>query len=393
MMGKRFAGCFIAFILSVCATFGQISDPVRVLVDVYSQGVVGQAGTDTFVQDLIITNGAATTCSGAVLLTDGAGNAPGSSILTNGSNQGHYLPFTIPPGGSHRLTFTDGEPGLETFGTWVEFWDPGCGQQLATETRYRVEGRMNEVFSSPPQPLIPAGSCTQFPVHMTAGTHDTGFAALGLPPWNPLQDGSELCFELLDKEGVRQPGRKCQPYNGGQTAINIGEVFPDSRSDGFEGSVEICYANGAPGTYVAPTAIGVFNNPQGPQFSSSALQTTSPNCESSPNTLCLNDGRFKVEVDWQEEGQSTPQRAGVSHQRDDSGLFHFVDSSNWELLVKVLDGCDLNDRFWVFAAATTNVEFDLTVTDTIAGQSRTFSNPLGTPAGAITDTSAFATCP
>ena len=57
------------------------------------------------------------------------------------------------------------------------------------------------------------------------------------------------------------------------------------------------------------------------------------------------------------------------------------------------DRCGEFDRFWVFAAASTNVEFTLTVTDTQENVTKTYFNPLGTVPDAITDTQAFATCP
>jgi len=63
------------------------------------------------------------------------------------------------------------------------------------------------------------------------------------------------------------------------------------------------------------------------------------------------------------------------------------------MLVKVLTGCKINDRYWVFAAATTNVEYTLRVTDTEMDVSKEYFNPLGQASPAITDTSAFATCP
>ena len=50
-------------------------------------------------------------------------------------------------------------------------------------------------------------------------------------------------------------------------------------------------------------------------------------------------------------------------------------------------------RFWVFYAATTDVGFTVTVTDLLTGTSKTYANPLGQAADAVTDTSAFATCP
>lgn len=63
-----------------------------------------------------------------------------------------------------------------------------------------------------------------------------------------------------------------------------------------------------------------------------------------------------------------------------------------EALVKVLDGCAFNDHFWVFSAATTDVEYTLQVTDTASGEVREYFNALGVAAPALTDTSAFATC-
>ena len=59
--------------------------------------------------------------------------------------------------------------------------------------------------------------------------------------------------------------------------------------------------------------------------------------------------------------------------------------------MRVLNGCDFNDHFWVFAAAATGVDFELVVTDTATNE--TLAQPLATPAQAITDTTAFATCP
>ena len=65
---------------------------------------------------------------------------------------------------------------------------------------------------------------------------------------------------------------------------------------------------------------------------------------------------------------------------------------NIELLVKVLDGCARNGKVWVFASATTNVGFTMTVTDTVHHATRTYTNTLGKAAPPIQDTTAFAGC-
>jgi hypothetical protein len=47
----------------------------------------------------------------------------------------------------------------------------------------------------------------------------------------------------------------------------------------------------------------------------------------------------------------------------------------------------------VFAAATTNVEYDLTVTDVTSGEHADYHHDAGPPAPAITDTLALDVCP
>ena len=58
-------------------------------------------------------------------------------------------------------------------------------------------------------------------------------------------------------------------------------------------------------------------------------------------------------------------------------------------MVKVLDGCALNGHYWVFASASTDVEFRLEVTDAQTNSTRTYVNPLGQTAQAIADINAF----
>ncbi|MDY7095672.1 MAG: VWA domain-containing protein [Acidobacteriota bacterium] len=128
------------------------------------------------------------------------------------------------------------------------------------------------------------------------------------------------------------------------------------------------------------------------QAGTACTGSTSP-CVEGPTTLCLNQGRFEVEVDWLDRAGNTGPGRTVACGTDDSGLFWFFDPENWEMLVKVLNGCGVNGHYWTFFAATTNVGYDLTVRDTQTGLQKTYSNTLGVSSPAITDTSAFATCP
>jgi hypothetical protein len=125
-------------------------------------------------------------------------------------------------------------------------------------------------------------------------------------------------------------------------------------------------------------------------------------CVPSDSVLCFNNGRFHVEVTWKDfqDNQGDARVVGipvggdqVAALSDDSGLLYFFDNDNWELLIKVLNGCAINDRYWVFAAAATNVEYQIRVVDTDRGLLREYANPLGNRAQAFTDTAAFDTCP
>lgn len=125
-----------------------------------------------------------------------------------------------------------------------------------------------------------------------------------------------------------------------------------------------------------------------------ATSVTPAPCVEGPTTLCLNDDRFKAEVAWRiPNGNQGSGRAVPVPTAPDSGLFYFFEAANIEMLVKVLDACPLNNRFWVFYAATTNVQFTLTVTDTQTGAVKVYFNPLNQAAAPVQDTSAFATCP
>lgn len=120
---------------------------------------------------------------------------------------------------------------------------------------------------------------------------------------------------------------------------------------------------------------------------------TPPTCFPNATSVCLNGERFRVSVTWRAFQGETGSGQVVPFGADDSGLFWFFAPDNWELLIKVIAGCPVNNRYWVFAAATTNVEYTITVTDTQTGASKQYFNPLGRSAPAITDTEAFATCP
>jgi hypothetical protein len=118
-------------------------------------------------------------------------------------------------------------------------------------------------------------------------------------------------------------------------------------------------------------------------------------CAPNANTLCIDDQagdrRFKVQVAFTSPALSGNGNAialsslGVNA----GGLFWFFGSTNPEMLVKVLNGCGINNKYWVFWSAGTDIGLTLTVTDTVSGQFKIYTNPQGKAAAPVQDTNAL----
>lgn len=115
-------------------------------------------------------------------------------------------------------------------------------------------------------------------------------------------------------------------------------------------------------------------------------------CVSDAHTLCLRGGRFQVRVAWALAGGGSGLGSATPLPTGGSGLFWFFGPDNLELLVKVLDGCADNDRYWVFTGPATTLQYVLTVNDTRTGKVRVYFHPQGLASPALSDTEAFA-CP
>lgn len=115
-------------------------------------------------------------------------------------------------------------------------------------------------------------------------------------------------------------------------------------------------------------------------------------CTESESALCLQGGRFRAELTWKDFLGQTGVGRVAGGRSADTGLFYFFEKKNWEMMVKVLNGCDINGHFWVYGSASTTVEYSLTLTDLENGAVRTYTNPLGQSAITITDSAAFV-CP
>lgn len=114
---------------------------------------------------------------------------------------------------------------------------------------------------------------------------------------------------------------------------------------------------------------------------------TAATCSPTATALCLASQRFRVEVSWRDFQGNTGVGRAVALSGD-TGYFWFFDDKNVELVLKVLDGRGLNGHFWVFYGALSSVRYEITVTDTVSGQRKSYINPAG-KLGSVADTTAF----
>jgi hypothetical protein len=174
-------------------------------------------------------------------------------------------------------------------------------------------------------------------------------------------------------------------------------------------AAKLTAADGAPGDELGTVAVSgdgstvfvgaVSAAVAGNSMQGAAYVFTAGGCSAGATTLCINDQpsdrRWQVTASYSTaegggsagSGQAIPLATlGVS----EGGLFWFFDSTNPEMLLKVINGCSVNQNFWVFSSATTNVGFTVTVKDTKENRSKVYSNKDGTAAPPVQDTSAFA---
>jgi len=96
--------------------------------------------------------------------------------------------------------------------------------------------------------------------------------------------------------------------------------------------------------------------------------------------------RFLSTVTWSSNG--TTGSGNLTYISPDTKGFWFFSPENLDLVVKVVDGRGINGKFWVFYGSLTSEQFTLTITDTLTGATKTYTNAAGqTSSGA--DTAAF----
>jgi hypothetical protein len=210
----------------------------------------------------------------------------------------------------------------------------------------------------------------------------TGFGAV----FTDVDDAAASTLEFFDLEGASLGVFEVPASAGNATFSFLGVSFPGpaqvARVRVTAGTVAVDLGGEPEGQDAVATDDFLYGEP---------VEAADAPCIATPTALCLQGERFRVEAAF-DSIQAGGGRARGSALSADSGTLSFFAESNREVLIKVLDGCGVNQRYWVYGAAATDVAFDITVTDTATGDSKVYSKEQGPPAPAITDVDAFATC-
>lgn len=137
---------------------------------------------------------------------------------------------------------------------------------------------------------------------------------------------------------------------------------------------------------------GLDNN----MATSSAIFETSPvdgsptlletaSCQSSANAVCLVNNRFRLELDWSNQFDSTSGRGVGKKLSDLTAAFSFTDPANLEVLVKTLD---FGDHVLVLYGTLSNLAYTLRITETTTGRVKTYVNAANNYCGGL-DSNAF----
>ncbi len=314
---------------------------------------------------------------------------------------GWLTPFWV---GFHDGTFDIYDLGAPASAELERLAEDGNTAPLSGNFMASGSGTVDATILGPGGPIFPGEAATM--TFYLDPTDDANrffsYAAMVIPSNDAfVGSASPTAHAVFDEHGnfvggsfvilgsrARDAGTEVNDEVPANTAA-FGQMTPDTGVD--EGGVIHVH----PG-FLPTGSGGILDDPMfaGADFTQPGYQIAriTVSAESSTNVLELGDGRFRVTANWRNDLGETGEALG-EELATDSGYFYFRSKNNVELVVKVLDGCEYNDHFWVFAAGLTNVEVELVVEDTASDEVRTYVNDLGTTFQPIQDVGAFATCP
>ena len=242
-------------------------------------------------------------------------------------------------------------------------------QALSADFGYLEPGSYTVVLTielAGPVPGIYSTEVARYPLQILRGP------PFRIEPPQPREDERiHLSIDLIDPSPPPGPPVKIRPGRI-EVPLNQGGVIPVPGGPPYELDIDPLPA----GRYDLDVLIN------------GELHIRQP-LEILPKAATLQDGRFEVTVSFTTaDGHSGSGYLQQAPSRD-SALYYFFAPGNWELMLKVLDGCAINGHYWVFSAAATDVAFKATVTERATLRQFEVVNPLGHPAAATAATNAF----
>jgi hypothetical protein len=272
-----------------------------------------------------------------------------------------------------------------THSYWVGVCNFGSGARLRSYVRGTGSLKDGGFISNGPWIHIAVTSDGATRKHYIDGELVGTFTEAGPPTGStsPLEIGGDASFQFSPNGLVNQ----VRLWNVARTQDEIRATINVPLTSAQPGLVAVWPMGGPNDALGAHDGSFVGNIPPilGPPVTSTCGSSTA-------SALCL-QGHFSITATFRTGPPGTASgNAAVAVSNAGSGIFWFFDSSNWEVMVKVINGCALNNSWWVFSAATTNVRYRLSVTDVHSGEPKIYFNYPGPPAPAVTDTSALP-CP
>lgn len=125
-------------------------------------------------------------------------------------------------------------------------------------------------------------------------------------------------------------------------------------------------------------------------------------CVPSPTVACLLDGRIQAELTWVNDppnprtpptwpsgGEGRAAEPFGDPISDDFAFFSLHDDETLEVMLEVLDASAFDGSIWVFWTALTDAGFELHLTDTVTGATKSYEKAQGTLGDARFDTQGF----
>ncbi|MCP5065246.1 MAG: hypothetical protein GY946_01655 [bacterium] len=185
---------------------------------------------------------------------------------------------------------------------------------------------------------------------------------------------ARIYFDLSGEQGLAvSAGSELQPEVAEITRF----LLPGERS-----TSELVLSRAVTGTVDVYGLMGLLQNPRvfSIDLESSAaalMERETFVCIPSSTAACLS-GRFRVQV---KRGSTYSPVVSAGWE---SATFYFFSSSNWEVLVKVLNGCSVNSKYWVFAAGATTQSYTIEILDVATSATKTYGAQCP-----VADTTAF----